>query len=87
MAPTDRCTMGRGSPPSAPSHAPTEGRPSTRRRSAVLRRNSVDSLDRRPLERTAPAVWQPEHVLAPAATVGSQWRVVGSVAGVAGPIE
>lgn len=65
---------------------PKGGRP-PRRRPALLRRDSLDSVDRRSVERTAQAVWQPEYLLATAAAVGSQRGVADAVAGLAGPIE
>lgn len=87
MAPADRCAMGPDSSPFAPDPAPTEGGPTACRRSALLRRDALDSVDRRTMERTAQAVWQPEHLLATAAAVGSQRGLADTVAGLAGPLE
>jgi hypothetical protein len=87
MAPVDGGAMGPDSSPPACDDTVTEGRPPFHRRPALLRRDSVDTLDGCALERTAPAVWQPEHLLATAAAVGSQRRAASAVASVAGPLE
>lgn len=87
MTPRDRRPMGPDSPPSPGSHTLPEGKPSSRRRPALFRRDALDSVDRRSLERTAQAVWQPEYLLETAAAVGSERETPGALAGRTGPIE
>ncbi len=60
---------------------------SPRRCPAVLRRDSVDSLDRGAVERTAQAVWQPQYLLATTTAVGNELDTPCAVAGHTGPIE
>ena len=87
MAPRDRCPMGPDSPPSPCGRTFPEGGPSPRRCPALFRRDALDSVDRRPLERTAQAVWQPEYLLETAAAVGSERDTPCALAGLTGPIE
>lgn len=87
VAPPHRCPMGPDSSPSARCPPAANGRTTDRRCSTVLRRDPVDPLDWRPVERTAPTIWQSEHVLETAAAVGSQWGAPGVVAGVPGPAQ
>src|SRR5712692_5488807 len=55
--------------------------------SEVLRRHPLDSLDRSPLERVAPEVCQPDHVLETPAHLGRGRHVAEVVAGFLGGPE
>src|SRR5512145_1971023 len=85
VAPPNRCPMGPDSSASALCPTSSEGRTTGRRRPALLRRDSLDSVDWGPLERAPQAVWQSQYLLAAAATVGSQRGAARVVAGLAGP--
>lgn len=87
LAPRDRRPVGPDFPPSFRCPALTEGRSATYRCTALLRRDSLDTVNWRALERIAQTVWQPQHMLATAAGEGSQRRAADAVAGLVGPIE
>jgi hypothetical protein len=87
MAPPHRCPVGPDSPASARCPPTPEGRAAARRRSALLRGDSLGAVDRGTLERTPHAIWQCQHLLAAAPAVGSQRGAAGAVAGLAGPAQ
>lgn len=58
-----------------------------RLRPAVLRRDPVDPLDRRPVEANYPPIWQPQYLLATTAAVRSQPGAPCVVAGITDPAQ
>jgi hypothetical protein len=81
MATADGRPVGKDPAPSAASQAPPEGRPAAGGRSAVLRGNPLDPVDRRAVERGAEAVREPHHLLETPEGVGSRRGPAAAVAG------
>jgi len=87
MAEADRRAMGapRGTR-TDPSPEPARRAPPSRR-SKVLRRYSLDSLDGSSLERAAPPVREPDDLLATPSHVGRGWDATQHVAGLPRGLE
>ena len=87
MAEADRRAMGapRGTP-TDPSPEPARRAPPSRR-SKVLRRHSLDSLDRSALGRAPAPIREPDDLLAPASYVGRGWDAAQHVAGLPRGLE
>src|SRR5712692_4934191 len=80
MAEADRRAMGAPRGTLAGPSCERARRSPPNRRSEVLRRHPLDSLDRSPLERVAPEVCQPDHVLETPAHLGRGRHVAATVA-------
>ena len=84
---TERRAVGTDRPPVAAPRAESARRATSCGQPQVLRRHSVDPVDRRTVEGAAPQVQQPDHVLAPAATVGRGRHIARALARLAGGLE
>src|ERR1051326_4298910 len=80
METIDRCPVGTDSRPLTAPQASTQGRTPPDRRSPMLGRNPVDSLDGISVVRTASPIRQPQHLLAALARLGRKRCAAGSVA-------
>ena len=87
MAQGDGQAMGKDSGTASSNAGSAQGGTSPSRRPAVLRGNSLDSLDGGSLERSSIAVRQCEHVLATAERLGRNRRLADHVAGVPGAAQ
>ena len=77
-----QCPMAEDSGPLAATAAASTGRTTAGGGSSLLGGHPVDSLDRSAVERTAPAIRQPDDLLAAIAQVGARRNITETVAGV-----